>query len=392
MLAFLFLPAFIDNTPTLGIYAELREQYQDHQNPTFYGDSGKNFENLFSRLRVGLNYDSAAKIKARLEYQYAGSQTWAQAANSTTESSDLLLGYIDYSTGGVTGIGGRQKIELGQQRLIGSTEWLNLSRSFDAGRVESGQWDAWAGRLGVANNKPETARIEALSHTDKEWGTTTFIEKHDLGTVSGIDIQALDHLAVHKFGKTTVDAEGVVEHGSSNGKDLRAWAWHLRASQSILPKTTLRLEANAASGGGNATTTRTFDNLYPSNHDLYGLSDLVGWKNMNDFAIKLENHSFKSLTLSAEAHAFSLRDASDGWYNAVGTVNAGPGGPFKDATGASGRNLGSEYDLLASYNMKSCGTLMAGIAMFDPAGFQQAVAGVGTSRLLYGFLQYGVRF
>lgn len=392
MLAFLLLPVFIDNIPTLGIYADLRERVEDHQNPTFYGDSGKNYENLYSRLRLGLDFDSKAKLGARLEYQVAGDLIWSQNGNSNTNNSDILLAYVDYSTGGVTGIGGRQKLELGQQRLIGSTEWLNLSRSFDAGRIESGQWDAWAGRLGVANNKPETARIEALGHTDKNWGTTTFIAKHDLGAVSGIDIQALDHLVAHDFGKVTVDAEGAVENGSSNGKDLRAWAWHLRASRPILPKTTLRLEANAASGGGNATTTRTFDNLYPSNHDLYGLADLVGWKNMNDYAIKIENHSFKSLTLSAEAHAFSLRDASDAWYNAVGAVNTGAGGAFKDPTGASGRNLGSEFDLLASYNMKSCGTLTAGVAMFDPAAFEQSVAGLGTNRLLYGFLQYGVKF
>jgi hypothetical protein len=392
MISFLFLPAFADNLSTIRLYADIRERYENHQNPTFYGDAGKNIQNLYSRWRVGADYQSNGKLSGRLEYQNASDVFWTQNGNASTDNSDLLLGYLKYSTGDITGIGGRQKIELGQQRLIGSTEWLNLSRSFDAGRVQSGQWDAWAGRLGVANNKPETARIEALSHTDKNWGTTSFIAKHDLGSLSTIDIQALDHFAAHTFGKTMVDVEGVVENGSSNGKDLRAWAWHVRASQPILPKTTLRLEANAASGGGNATTTRTFDNLYPSNHDLYGLADLVGWKNMNDYAIKIENRSFKSLTLSAEAHAFSLRDASDGWYNAVGAINAGPNGPFKDGTGASGRNLGSEYDLLASYDLKKCGTLSAGIALFDPAAFQLSVAGVGTNRMLFGYVQYGIRF
>jgi hypothetical protein len=165
----------------------------------------------------------------------------------------------------------------------------------------------------------------------------------------------------------------------------------LRASQDVLPKTTLKIEGNAASGGGNATTSRTFDNLYPSNHDLYGLADLVGWKNMNELAVKLENKSIPSLTLQAEAHAFSLRDPSDAWYSAVGTVNARSGGSFIDPTGSSGVDLGREFDLQAIYSTKKYGTLTAGIAFFEPGNYVQNLSG-HSNQLTYGFLQYQIRF
>lgn len=395
MLAFLYIASYIltddtSKTPTFNAYIDLRERYESHQNPTFSGLDDKNLDNLYSRLRIGVAYDSHAKLSGAAEYQNSNNLFWNQNGNGTIQSSDASLAYLKYSTGNITAIGGRQRIDLGQQRLIGETDWLNLGRSFDAGRIQSGQWDAWAGGVGVANNEPLTARIEDLTHTDKCWGTTSFIEKHDLGPVATIDIQTLDHFVTHSFGKTVLDAEGAVQYGSSNGRDQRAWAWHVGVKEPILPKTTLGIEGNAASGGGNATTSRTFDNLYPSNHDLYGLADLVGWKNMNELAVKLENHPMKSLTLRAEAHSFSLRDNSDGWYNALGSVNVGSGGPLKDPTGASGGDLGQEYDLLATYSWKHVGSFMAGIAFFEPGHF---VANLGnSSQLTYGFLQYRLQF
>ena len=372
-------------------YAEVRERLERHINPTFSSPADKNRSDLYSRYRVGVDIEVNRALTAKLEYQYAQDTFWTQASNGSADASDVSQAYLRYSNGPGSATVGRQKIEMGQQRLIGSTEWLNLARSFDGGRASYGQWEAWSGRLGVANNKPESARMGALIHADKTRGATSFIYKHDLGKASGIDVQTIDQLTTQKIGQTTIAAEGAAQFGSNNGRDQRAWAWHLRASSPILPHTQFKVEANAASGGGNATTSRTFDNLYPSNHDLYGLADLTAWKNMNDVAFKVENKSFKGLTLQSEFHILTLRDPSDAWYGATGSANPRTGGTFIDPTGNSGRDLGNELDFSASYAKKSGGTFSLGVSFFDPGRFVQNLSG-HSNQLTYGYLQYQARF
>jgi hypothetical protein len=321
----------------------------------------------------------------RVEYQNAHDLYWTQASNASFDASDLSLGFVNYMSQSLSTTGGRQKIELGEQRLIGSTEWLNEARSFDAARVDSGQWYAWGGRLGVANTKPETARMGAVTHADKAWGTTSLILKHDLGTASDIDIQTLDHFVKVKFGSTSVAAEGAAQYGSNNGKDQRAWAYHVAVTQDLIAKTTLSIETDAASGGGNSTTIRTFDNLYPSNHNLYDLADLAGWKNLNHLGARLENHSFNNLTLRASGHAFSLRDDSDAWYSATGTKI------LADPTGASGGDIGKELDLEALYTLNHVGIFSAGIAFFEPGNFVQNISG-HSNQETFGYIQFQTRF
>jgi len=384
-------PALFKNVPQLNLFVDDRERYERHVNPTFSSPSGANRSDLYTRLRIGLEYVASPLWTANVTYQNSSDVYWTQNLNASTDNSDLYKGYVKYTSSNLTAIAGRQELSLGKERLIGPTPWLNLGRTFDAGYAKSGQWDAWGGKIAVANTRPETARVDGITHADKTWGTTSLIYKHDLGTKSGIDEDTLDHFVSHKFGKLTVEAEGAVQYGSNNGLDQRAWAYHVGVSEHVLPKTTLSIEGNSASGGSNATTNRTFDNLYPSNHDLYGLADLVGWKNMNELALKLENHTTKSLTLKAEAHSFSLRDASTAWYSATGVVNTGPGGPLVDPTGGSGGDLGREYDLSATWSLKNTGSFSAGIAFFEPGNFVGHLYG-NSNQLTFGFLQYQTRF
>ena len=136
----LFVPLALVNVDNnvLGLYVDWRERYESHQNPTFSSPAGKNGDNLYSRLRVGANYKYDSHWSARLEYQNSSNVFWNQSLNASTDNSDASLAYVKYSTADLTAVGGRQRIELGQQRLIGSTDWLNLGRSFDAATKQSG--------------------------------------------------------------------------------------------------------------------------------------------------------------------------------------------------------------------------------------------------------------
>ena len=367
-------------------YAEDRERYEHRINPTFSSPSGKNRVDFTSRLRIGTDISWSKNLSGKVEYQNSQDTFWTQGLNASTETSDLSLAYLSFTQSSFLGTVGRQKIELGEQRLIGPSEWFTLARSFDAARIQDGQWDAWVGKLGVANNKPETAQIGVLSHKDAHWGTTSVIAKHDVGPLANIDIQTLDHFGSMEVGKITLKGEGALQTGSNNGRDQRAWAWHVEATKD-LGKATMAVEGDAASGGSNADTTRTFDNLYPTNHDQYGLADLTAWKNMNEFRVKLESTVGNGLNLKLVWQALSLRDPSDSWYSATGGANPRAGGTFTDKTGNSGRDLGKEVDFQASWDLKVSGKISAGLVFFDPGHFVQAVSGHSNMQT-YGYLQY----
>ncbi len=133
----LFTPDKTDTKtkPSVNIYIDDRDRFERHINPTFFDAPDKNRSDLYSRLRIGVNYDNSPEWNARIEYQNSGDVFWTQAQNNSTNSSDLSLAYGKYTSGTFIATGGRQKIDLGEQRLIGSADWLNLARSFDAARV-----------------------------------------------------------------------------------------------------------------------------------------------------------------------------------------------------------------------------------------------------------------
>src|ERR1700733_8551034 len=124
MFTFLYAPATADDN-LLRIYLESRERYESHQNPTFNSAAGKNREDLLSRLRIGAELSLGPLWSAKAEYQNVSDIFSTQARNASTDGSDASLAYLKYTSMNLSVTGGRQKIDLGQQRLIGSAEWLN---------------------------------------------------------------------------------------------------------------------------------------------------------------------------------------------------------------------------------------------------------------------------
>jgi hypothetical protein len=54
-----------DTTPQIQIYAEDREQFQRHVNPTFSDAVNKNRSDLYSRLRIGANVKLSSQWSGR---------------------------------------------------------------------------------------------------------------------------------------------------------------------------------------------------------------------------------------------------------------------------------------------------------------------------------------
>ena len=105
-------------------------------------------------------------------------------------------------------------------------------------------------------------------------------------------------------------------------------------------------EYNFASGdrrqGDNVVN--TYDQLYPTNHSIYGITDQVGRRNTKNFRAGVWMRPKKKMVVKTEASSYWLASRYDALYNAGGGVSvaAVPGG-------ASATHIGNELDLAVEF-------------------------------------------
>ena len=117
--------------------------------------------------------------------------------------------------------------------------------------------------------------------------------------------------------RTDYNVEAAVQRGSLGSDTISAWAGHgWSAARFRSGSKTYRAfgEYNFASGDDTPGdgTRGTFDQLYPTAHDKYGLADQVGWKNIHHLRTGARSHGRTpklalsrqlSLVLARERHA-----------------------------------------------------------------------------------------
>ena len=83
-----------------------------------------------------------------------------------------------------------------------------------------------------------------------------------------------------------------LQSGSLGDDSIGAWAGHWQMRESLPGQGAIKLTAeyNFASGDENPTdgSRGTFDQLYPTGHDKYGLADQVGWRNIHHLRAGVE--------------------------------------------------------------------------------------------------------
>ena len=62
----------------------------------------------------------------------------------------------------------------------------------------------------------------------------------------------------------------------------------------------------------------TFDQLYPTAHDKYGLADQVGWRNIHDVRVGFDITPFKATPITVNYHSYWLAEERDALYAASG--------------------------------------------------------------------------
>ena len=294
---------------------------------------------------------------------------------------------------------GRQELAFGEQRLIGPSNWSNTARTFDAGRItfrtKALSVDAFGASIvrvldNAADRSGNGNRFAGTYATTTKLIPKTTVDQYVLvrrdtnlrtESASAGDLTQAT-VGVRFAGKlpTGFDygVEMALQRGSLGADDVKAWAghWQLRAPLAGRGAMKLTGEYNYASGDRNpADDVRgTFDQLYPTTHDRYGLADQIGWRNIHHARAGLEVTPWKGRPISTSYHSWRVAERGDAVY-ATGSAPLA-----RVAGGASASHIGNEIDVQATRALTPYVQLAAGYAHIFPGPFlKQATPGAAYS-------------
>lgn len=133
----------------------------------------------------------------------------------------------------------------------------------------------------------------------------------------------------------------------------------------------------ASGGTTSAGTSRTFNELYPSNQMRLGTMGLQALSNVRALSIGLKYMVNDKTTFGAAYHSFSKFDEDDSWYNTTNVYDNPYGTGF-------GTEVGNEIDFSVHLTLSDMVRVSGGIGIFDPGSFiQNAGGGSDNSTYMY---------
>jgi hypothetical protein len=382
----------------------------------FFGnhfEAGNDDLYLLQRIRLGVQITARPWLKffAQGQDSRVSFTNRVQPAPPYQDSADLRQAYVQIGSETLPFQlrVGRQELAFGEERLVGASNWGNVARSFDAVRLglhHGGyQLDAFASSVVVARDHQFDKHVagdnlHGLYGKIEGWIPKAKIEPFlfwrlaprvvtEAGGVGRLDSKTIGaRIAGSLPAKFTYTTEMVGQVGSFSSDQVRAWAGLWRIERPLTDsrfKPVLRVEVNHASGDKNPYDGKhgTFEVLYPTPHDKYGLADQVGWKNVHHIGVILEARPKSTLVLQLKEHEWWLASARDGLYNAGGALLV------RDLTGTSGTKIGREIDVQCVWTASKHLQLAGGLGhMFAGPFLQRTTPGHGYTfpyiSLVYG--------
>ena len=301
------------------------------------------------------------------------SEVWDHV--TATKDNDAKLEvqelYADYDHEELTVSLGRIPLSLGDERLVGVDEWSNVGRRFDGikvgwdfGEVQLlGWWASLGGSPLTYANDGEFWGLQSTWPRSGDGQTEAYLFwNHDPSPApapTNFITLGGRHFATH--GPWNYDVEAAGQFGN-----VTAYALALEGGYTAGP---VKISAGFDSASGDSSPgvgqSTTFQNLFPSNHDRYGIMDYQSWRNMHHLWGGLSWQIEPWLQFQTGGHAFWLANSRDFWYGASGRPNRTTNGlPFIDPTGSSGTEIGQELDFVLTATPHPQCTIEAGYAHF----------------------------
>jgi len=302
------------------------------------------------------------------------------------DTFDLRQGYLDLHHRNVTFVAGRQELRYGDERVIGVSDWTNIGRT----------WDGFLLRIGNqrSKNKLDLFTTSVVSVYPRSLDThgagltfhgavgtiTTPLPKTTVQpflfvrTAPRVKSQQGIYGEEHRFTpgiifmreqKSGLDYEitATLQRGIYSNDAIRAGSAIVKVgytSDSLPLNPHIGFEYDYATGNPRHNPNRmsTNDQLYPSNHNAFGLVDLFGFQNLEQLRGSLDLTPAKDLSVFLQTGSLRVATAGDGIYNAAGTLLVN--GPLP------GRGIGTELDASLKYLYTKSFIVDAGIGHFFP--------------------------
>jgi len=348
---------------------------------------------LLSRLRLNMQIRPAKWFRIFAQAQDARI-FWSDRAPSAPpyqNTMDLRLAYVELGNpeGPLTVRVGRQELDFGDQRLVGTANWLNVPRNFDAVRASfhSGGYrlDAFSASIVAPQNGTFDHHVEGNDLHGLYGGLERLMpnavvepyvfwrlaprQRNEDGTLASLDTKTGGVRWVGRVPAARVDygVEMAMQRGNIGADAASAWAghWVTGYTFTIPYKPRAFVEYNYASGDRHPHDGRTgtFDQLYPTGHDKFGLADQVGWRNIRDLHFGVEAKPKRTVTAALGVHSWWLASATDGLYSASGVLIA------RVASGSAGSRVGDELDVQCVWAVNRQMQLGAGVGHIFPGPF-----------------------
>jgi hypothetical protein len=377
----------------LQVRGEFRGRLEGFSNAGFRSESNDKY--MLDRFRIEATASPSKSMKFLVQLQDARAfdkDAGGQAVPFRDEL-DLRLAYGEFGNAQVRLRVGRQELVFGDQRLLGHLNWTNTARSFDGVRAtikrQTFQFDVLA--TSVVALSPDTFDTSGNGNalygfygSSNAWISKAVVEPFVLWRQStGLTAETGGTGSLHQatVGVRVVGrlldgfdygTELAAQRGSVAADDVRAWAGHWVIGKTFVTasgRPRLFGEYNHASGDADPADGRrgTFDQLYPTGHDKYGLADQVGWRNVEHIRGGVEFKPKAQWQVTSSHHTWWLASARDALYNAGGAVVA------RSTAGTAGRRVGQEIDAQVAYTYSTQLQINGGYAYLMPGEFLKTV-------------------
>jgi len=373
--------------------AEERFRYESGENSSLrdgYDDSY-----LLNRLRFQVDVRFGSWFKFASQVQDARPFFEQPPIGPPNENRwDLKLAYVELGNPEKNWFSlraGRQLINY-NNTLIGSSEWRNQGRSYDAA-VANLQSDRY--HLGVFAASVVVPLASGISHHQEGnniYGLYGRVDKlifnsslepfllwrvepslvlePELSNKTGKEDMKTYGLRLKGHASTALDYS--IELARQAGKDgtEQVRAWGLTGGMayefsSMLTSPRIFAQYDYASGNQNPGdgVHRTFDTMYPTPHDRFGIVDIFGWQNIRAMRAGGTVRPHRRWTVTAQYLDFWVASTADAIYDrSGGAIVRGP------APADVGSHLGQEFDSYFWYELNGHLNVGGGYGRLDGGG------------------------
>ena len=400
------LPAWID------FEGEERFRVEGYDNNKFTANADDRYLLNRFRFQADLRASSWLRVTAQVQDARAGFQN-PPIGPPNTDRWDLKLAYVEIGAPEQHWFSlrvGRQLINY-NNTLIANSEWRNQGRSYDAAVLNLDAKREHVGIFAASAVVPQAYGVSPHQEGNNIYGAYgriddpvphSNLEPFFLWRVQPAEV--VEPAVSKKTGKEDEKAEGlrfkaeaheafdyggefIFENGNVGPQLIRAYAGQGGAAYQFLKaasKPRVFTQYDYASGNSDPAknqTHTTFDTLYPTAHDRFGITDLFGWQNIESVRAGATVEPHRRLTFTVQGLDFWAASALDSLYNTSGTA-------IVTNKTDHGRHVGAELDSYSWYELNQHFNLGGGLGYF---GGGQFLTNVSTSHS-YTYYYFALNF